>query len=137
MFRALVRNDLGSVFSNTATLAVTATANQPPIRTITLPAAGTTYSGGSVIAIRRNRHRSRRQGSLPDSAFTWRVDFHHNTHTHPFMAATTGVTCGTFTIPTIGETSANVWYRIYLTVRDADGLTRTSQLDILPQNAPA
>ena len=55
--------------------------------------------------------------TFPGSAFTWRVDFHHDTHTHPFMLATTGATSGSFTIPTTGETAANVWYRIYLTVR--------------------
>ena len=31
------------------------------------------------------------------------------------------MTSGTFTIPTTGETAANVWYRIYLTVRDSAG----------------
>src|SRR4029453_18618114 len=72
-------------------------------------------------------------GTLPASAFTWRVDFHHDTHTHPFMAATTGAQSGTFTIPTTGETSANVWYRIYLTVRDSAGATHTVQRDILPR----
>jgi len=49
------------------------------------------------------------------------------------MAATTGATGGSFTIPTSGETSANVWYRIYLTVRDSSGLTHTSQRDIMPR----
>src|SRR5947208_655295 len=38
-----------------------------------------------------------------------------------------------FTIPTTGETSANVWYRIYLTVRDTGGLTTTVQRDVLPR----
>ena len=37
------------------------------------------------------------------------------------------------TIPTTGETSANVWYRVYLTVRDAAGLTHTVQRDIFPR----
>ena len=43
-------------------------------------------------------------GTLPASAFTWRVDFHHDAHSHPFIPATTGVTSGSFTIPTTGET---------------------------------
>ena len=53
--------------------------------------------------------------------------------THPFIAPTTGASSGSFTIPTTGETAANVWYRIYLTVRDSGGLTHTSQRDIRPR----
>lgn len=60
------------------------------------------------------------------------MDFHHDTHSHPFIAATTGSRTGSFTIPTTGETSANVWYRILLTVRDSGGLTHTIQRDIQP-----
>src|SRR6185369_3080973 len=74
-------------------------------------------------------------GTLPASAFTWQVDFHHDTHVHPFIQATTGAKSGSFTIPTSGETSANVWYRLYLTVRDSAGLTHTSQRDILPRKS--
>jgi hypothetical protein len=71
-------------------------------------------------------------GNLPPSAFTWRVDFHHDTHVHPFMADTSGITTGTFTIANRGETSANVFYRVYLTVRDSSGLTQTSTVDVRP-----
>ena len=35
--------------------------------------------------------------------------------------------------PTTGETSANVWYRIHLTVRDSAGLTATTFRDVLPR----
>ena len=48
MFRVVVTNDFGSVFSNQAVLTVTT--NQAPTATITQPAAGTLYSGGSVIS---------------------------------------------------------------------------------------
>ena len=71
-------------------------------------------------------------GTLPPSAFTWRVDFHHDDHTHPFMPATSGITSGTFTIADRGETSANVFYRVILTVRDSSGLTHTSSVDVRP-----
>src|SRR6185295_1766481 len=74
-------------------------------------------------------------GTLPASAFTWQVDFHHDTHIHPFVPATTGSTSGSFTIPTSGETSANVWYRIHLTVRDSGGLTHEAIRDVLPRKA--
>ena len=73
-------------------------------------------------------------GTLPASAFTWRVDFHHDTHTHPFMPRPAARPSGSFTIPTTGETSANVWYRIHLTVRDSGGAdAHDLQRDVLPR----
>ena len=129
-FRAIVSNEFGSVISATATLTVSA--NQVPSGTITQPAAGTLYSGGSVIAF-AGTATDPEDGTLPSSAFTWRVDFHHDTHSHPFMAPTTGVTSGSFTIPTTGETSPNVWYRIFLTVNDSAGAAQTTFRDVLPR----
>jgi glucose/arabinose dehydrogenase len=133
-FRANVSNDFSpsGVFSNEAILTVSG--NEPPTGTILQPSVGTLYSGGSVITYNGTGTDSN-DGTLPASAFTWQVDFHHDTHIHPFMPATTGSKSGSFTIPTTGETSANVWYRIYLTVRDSAGLTHTSQRDILPRKA--
>jgi glucose/arabinose dehydrogenase len=131
-FRAVVSNTAGSVTSSEAVLTVTA--NQAPTAAITQPASGTTYQGGRVIAY-AGTGSDPEDGALPGTAFTWRVDFHHDTHTHPFVATTSGAASGSFTIPTTGETAANVWYRIYLTVRDASGATHTVQRDILPVTA--
>jgi glucose/arabinose dehydrogenase len=129
-FRVNVSNSFGNVFSNAAILTVTS--NQPPVAAITTPVAGTRYSGGVTVAF-AGTGSDPEDGILPASAFTWQVDFHHDTHTHPFVPATSGITGGTFDIPTTGETSANVWYRIFLTVRDSGGRTTTVQRDILPQ----
>jgi glucose/arabinose dehydrogenase len=128
-FRAIVSNSAGSVASNEAVLTVSA--NQPPTGTITLPAPGTIYDAGMVVNY-AGTATDPDEGVLPASAFTWQVDFHHDTHTHPFIQPTTGASSGSFTIPTIGHTEANVWYRIYLTVRDSRGFTHTTQRDILP-----
>jgi glucose/arabinose dehydrogenase len=129
-FRAVVRNSAGSVTSNEAVLTVSA--NRAPTATITQPAAGTLYSGGMVINY-SGTGTDPEQGNLPASAYTWQVDFHHDAHTHPFLPPTSGSTSGSFTIPTTGHTETNVWYRIYLTVRDSGGLTHTTQRDILPR----
>jgi glucose/arabinose dehydrogenase len=129
-FRVRVTNDIGSVFSNEAVLTVSQ--NQPPTAAIGQPSPGAQYGGGQVIAF-SGTGTDPEQGTLPASAFTWRVDFHHDTHLHPFVPATPGITGGTFTIPTTGETSANVWYRIHLTVRDAAGLTDDVYRDIQPR----
>jgi glucose/arabinose dehydrogenase len=128
-FRVVVTNDLGSVTSSEAVLTVSA--NQAPTATITQPGQGSTYTGGAVVAY-AGTGTDPEDGTLPASAFTWQVDFHHDTHVHPFVAPTTGARSGSFTVPRTGETSANVWYRIHLTVRDAAGLTHTTFRDIQP-----
>jgi glucose/arabinose dehydrogenase len=129
-FRAVVSNDAGNAVSNEAVLTVTT--NQPPAGTISQPASGTLYSAGNTITY-TGTGTDPEDGTLPASAFTWRVDFHHDTHTHPFIQPTSGSRNGTFTIPTTGHTEANVWYRIYLTVRDSGGLSHTSQRDVMPR----
>jgi len=131
-FRVRVSNAFGNALSNVATLSVTS--DKPPLAQILTPAQGTTYFGGMVVNYSGSAS-DFEDGDLPASAFTWQVDFHHDTHLHPFIAATTGSKTGTFTIPTRGETSSNVYYRIILKVKDSAGLTRTVTRDILPRKA--
>ncbi|HEU5133563.1 MAG TPA: PQQ-dependent sugar dehydrogenase [Steroidobacteraceae bacterium] len=129
MFRAVVSNSFGSVTSNSATLTVLT--NSPPTGVITAPANGTNYRGGQTFTFSGTAS-DPEQGPLPASAFTWQVDFHHDDHTHPHVAPVSGITTGTFTIANRGETSANVFYRVILTVRDSSGLTHTSSVDVRP-----
>lgn len=131
-FRVNVSNSVGNLFSNEATLTVTT--NVAPVATITAPATNLLYTGGMTVAFAgTGTDPDGAPSALPASAFSWRVDFHHDTHTHPFLPATSGITGGTFVVPTTGETSANVWYRIYLTVTDSGGLSHTVQRDVFPQ----
>src|SRR5439155_7631785 len=74
-------------------------------------------------------------GTLGGSHFTWQVDFHHDTHLHPFISPTTGSTGGTFIIPRVGETSSNTWYEILLTVTDNDGNSTMLKRDIYPKKS--
>ncbi|HEV2854604.1 MAG TPA: PA14 domain-containing protein [Thermoanaerobaculia bacterium] len=129
-FDVVVTNSFGSATSNPATLTVTA--NSAPSAVITAPANNTLYNAGDTIAY-SGTGTDPEDGNLPPSAFTWQVDFHHDTHTHPFLPAASGSTGGSFTIPKTGETSANVWYRIHLTVRDSGGLTSTTYVDVVPR----
>lgn len=131
-FRAIVSNDFGSAVSNSATLTVLA--NGAPTGRITAPANGTLYSGGQTFTFSGTAS-DPEDGTLPASAFTWRVDFHHDDHTHPHVPPTTGVTSGSFAIADRGETSANVFYRVILTVRDSAGLTHTSSVDVVPRTS--
>ena len=129
-FHAVVTNQFGSATSNAAVLTVTG--NAPPTATITQPLQGARYTAGSVISY-AGTGSDAEDGALPASAFTWRVDFHHDDHVHPFIAPTNGSKSGSFTIPTTGETSANVWYRIVLTVTDSSGQSTTVTRDLHPQ----
>jgi glucose/arabinose dehydrogenase len=131
-FRVNVSNGVSNLFSNEATLTVTT--NVAPVATITAPATNLLYTGGmSVTFAGTGTDPDGAPSTLPPSEFSWRIDFHHDTHTHPFLPSTSGITGGTFVVPTTGETSANVWYRIYLTVTDSGGLSHTVQRDVFPQ----
>jgi glucose/arabinose dehydrogenase len=129
VFRAVVSNSAGSITSNPATLTVPS--NAAPTGTITAPSNGAPYRGGQVFTF-AGTGTDPEDGALPASAFTWRVDFHHDDHNHPHLAPVSGITTGTFTIADRGETSANVFYRVYLTVTDSAGLTQTSFVDVRP-----
>lgn len=132
VFNVLVQNSVGSVTSSEATLTVLN--NQLPVATITSPVAGTSYSGGDIITF-TGTGTDAEDGTLPASAFTWKIDLYHfdtPAHSHPAMEPVSGIKTGTFTIPTQMETSANVLFRIFLTVVDATGATYTTSRDIVP-----
>ncbi len=129
-YQVVVSNAAGSVTSGIATLTVTAF-NAQPTATITLPANGAMYRGGDVINF-SGTATDPEDGALPASAFSWSVVFHHDTHVHDGPPIAEGVTSGSFTIPNSGETSANVFYRLHLTVADSQGLTDTETVDINP-----
>ena len=131
-YRCVISNSFGSVTSNAATLTVTG--NVAPTATITSPANNALYTAGDVVNYSGTGN-DVPDGTLPPSAFTWQVDFGHDTHFHPVVPATSGSRTGSFTIPTSGETSANVFYRIILTVRDSGGLTHTTYVDIRPRTS--
>ncbi|HEY0711792.1 MAG TPA: PA14 domain-containing protein, partial [Polyangia bacterium] len=131
-FRAVVSNSAGSATSNSATLTVLQ--NQPPVATISAPDDGQLYAAGETINY-AGSGQDAEDGTLPASSFTWEVVFHHDTHTHPFVPPTSGASAGSFTIPTLGETSANVWYRIHLRVRDSAGLVGSTSVDVRPRVA--
>jgi glucose/arabinose dehydrogenase len=132
LFRCTVSNSSGAATSNEASLTVTT--NQPPVASITQPVVGTLYQGGQTISY-SGTGTDPETGTLAGSVFTWEVTFHHDEHTHPFIAPTSGSTGGSFTIPNTGETSANVFYRIHLTVTDPVGLTHSVYRDLLPRTS--
>ncbi|KRB23062.1 PQQ-dependent sugar dehydrogenase [Rhizobacter sp. Root16D2] len=129
-FRAVVTNASGSVTSNDATLTVTT--NRAPTATIVAPAAGAGFSTGDVISYSGSGS-DPEDGNLPASAFTWKVDFQHDSHAHSFVTPVSGATNGSFTVPDFEATEANMWLRITLTVRDSSGATASATRDIIPR----
>jgi glucose/arabinose dehydrogenase len=134
LFNINVGDTQGSVWLDNVTLTAAADLGQPPVATISQPAANTRYRTGDVITFAGSAS-DPEDGPLPASALTWEVMFHHDTHTHPFIEPFSGATGGTFTIPDTGESSANVWYRIHLTATDSDGNKHEVTRDILPLTA--
>lgn len=130
-YQVVVSNAAGSVTSQVATLTVNAF-NAPPNASITTPTAGALYRGGDVISF-SGTATDPEDGTLPASAFSWSVVFHHDTHVHDGPPIADGVTSGTFPIPNSGETSANVFYRLYLIVTDSDGLRDTAFVNLNPR----
>lgn len=129
-FRVRATTGAGSVLSREAVLSVAP--NLAPTATITAPDASLRYAGAMTIAFAGTAI-DPEDGPLAPAAFTWRVDFHHDTHAHPFVPATAGIAAGSFVVPVVGETSANVWYRLTLTVADSRGRTHTAVRDVHPQ----
>jgi glucose/arabinose dehydrogenase len=129
-FDVVVSNAFGRAVSDSAQLTVLQDAG--PSASITQPVAGTTYAAGTTIRYAGTASDAE-DGVLPASAFTWWVDLHHESHTHPHVLPVTGSKTGSFWIPVSGETSAKVFYRIHLRVRDSAGLTRSVSRDVLPR----
>ena len=64
--------------------------------------SGATYAAGTVINYAGTGN-DVEDGTLPASAFTWWVDLHHDSHTHPHVLPRTGAKTGSFTIPRPGR----------------------------------
>lgn len=107
--------------------------NQVPTATIAAPASNLTYRGGDSVAYAGSAA-DHEDGVEPGSRLTWWVELHHDTHTHPFVPRTTGLG-GKFFVPPIGETSDNVFLRLYLEAVDAGGAADTVSRDIQPQKS--
>ncbi len=87
------------------------------------PTDGGLFRAGDVITFSGSAT-DVEDGTLPASAYTWNIDFLHEGHVHPGTPIT-GVTSGTFTIPTSGhDFSGYTRYRISLTVTDSTGCNR-------------
>lgn len=67
----------------------------------------------------------------PADPYRWEVVFHHELHAHPFLSNLAGAS-GQFSLPTLWETSTNVWFRVRLHITDSAGLESVVEADIHP-----
>ncbi|MFT6747712.1 MAG: glucose/arabinose dehydrogenase [Glaciecola sp.] len=124
-----VKNGIGEIYSDTIVLKVTQ--NQRPIITITSPLIASKYNSGDSL-IFEGSATDPEDGALNNVALEWKIDFHHNVHSHPVLPSTSGISRGAIFLPRIGETSIDVWHRVQLTATDSKGLTRISYVDVHP-----
>jgi glucose/arabinose dehydrogenase len=130
LFSVIVSNAQGEVASNAVQLTITT--NRFPTAKIDTPADTTGFAPNEQINY-AGTATDAEDGPLPASSFSWKVDFMHDTHSHPFNAPVTGASSGVFTVPAIDAEAANTWLRLSLSVADANGQTSTVVRDIYPK----
>ena len=118
--------------TNSPFASLTVSVGTPPVGQILTPTDGSLFVAGDHISISGDGTDAE-DGTLPNSAFSWTVIFHHDGHVHPGVGPINGVRNFTFDIPTSGhDFSGFTRYEIVLTVTDSDGLTHTSSVFIFP-----
>jgi glucose/arabinose dehydrogenase len=132
VFSCQVSNSFGNLTTNGAVLTVTSNTRPVPQLTVTLPNGATLYQAGQTIQFSGSATDAE-DGLLPTGALTWKIDFHHDEHTHPGLAPTSGIDAGSYAIPKVGETADDVWYRVILTAMDSEGFTKSIYQDVFPQ----
>jgi glucose/arabinose dehydrogenase/PKD repeat protein len=125
-----VRDGRGGV--GTATVRIDS-GNAPPTPTITSPAATDRFAVGQEITLTGSAT-DPEDGPLPDSALSWTVIKHHDTHVHPFLPPTTGNN-----VKIIGPepedfaATTTTYLEIQLTATDSRGLTTTVVRNMYPK----
>lgn len=107
---------------------------RPPVAVIKTPMPGALYRGSETIHF-RGLARDPDDSGLPLSALTWNVVLVHAGHVHPFLGPLSGVTAGSFVVPTSGHAPGETHYEIRLDVVDADGLPGSAARAIYPDLA--
>lgn len=132
-YTVVVSNVAGSDTSNIAKITI-GPKNSKPMAMIMTPSNGTLYKAGDSFDF-SGSGMDDEDGTLPASALTWYLDFHHDTHTHDGPPIATGTQTGKITIPVTGETSDTVWYVLKLIVTDSKGLKDTATVELLPKKS--
>ena len=104
----------------------------PPVAIISSPAAGASYVAGARIAFAGSAT-DPEDGAVPASRLTWRLERHHGADTSLPVAPIVGTASGSFVVPTTGDPSPDVWYRVRLSVTDSTGQEGSTFVDLTPR----
>lgn len=123
-------------FAVTVTATVDSAGNHPPAVKITLPLAGVRFNGGQEFEF-AGTATDPEEGALTGAAFTWTAKlFDGPGDPHPseiFMQP--GIATGHVLVPSLHDTDAAVFCRLYLKVKDSRGAIGRDSLDIQPNKA--
>ena len=134
---SIVSRTVGALLAVTATvLACSGEAVAPPpvngapVAVIGAPAAGATFRAGDAIAY-SGTGSDQEDGAIPPARLAWWVELWRGSQVERVVPRTVGQPGGAVTVPMRGL-GADARYRIYLEVRDADGLADTAMREVSP-----
>lgn len=132
-YRVIVTNNAGTATSLEATLNVVN--DTAPTAVINTPAAGFIWKAGTTLNFSGDGTDAE-DGTLPNSAFTWSVDYFTGTAQRPLYLQNTGIRGDSIAIPAITPyTGPDVFLRITLTTTDSLGISTTVTRDVFPQTS--
>ncbi|QQR85430.1 MAG: PQQ-dependent sugar dehydrogenase [Flavobacteriales bacterium] len=115
--------------SSTVCEAPPITVGIPPTVQIISPANGSFFQAGQVVEFTAL---ATDDEPVPPTTYVWTVQFQHDAHTHPEAGASGGATFD-LVVPTDGHGfSGNTWYRVTVTVTDADGIQASTSIEVFP-----
>ncbi len=124
-----VRDGRGGQDSATVRIDAGNNAPQPGIST---PTTSYLFRVGDQIILRGVAY-DPEDGWLPDDSLSWRVERHHNTHTHPYLPPTQGNNVAIVAPPPEDlESAGNSYLDVYLTATDSRGLSTTVARQVPP-----
>ncbi|TQF13828.1 PKD domain-containing protein [Myxococcus llanfairpwllgwyngyllgogerychwyrndrobwllllantysiliogogogochensis] len=126
-----VRDARGATPAQAATLRIDA-GNTAPVPVITGPLESLRFYAGQPLVLTGSATDAE-DGTLPATQLTWRALLHHNEHTHPLLAATSGNNIP-LTAPQPEDLPAVLtnFVEVQLTATDSQGRTTTVSRNLLP-----
>lgn len=110
--------------------------NTHPEVTMDVPAVNALFAEGQKFTLHGSAT-DLQDGPLSDSALTWEVRRHHNTHYHPYLDPTSGndieiIAPG----PEDYLAATNSYLEVLLTATDSNGLSTTISRNVMPLTVP-
>jgi arabinan endo-1,5-alpha-L-arabinosidase len=105
-----------------------------PIPAISEPTNGSLFAGGQPLTF-AGAATDYSGTPLSPSAFTWSGEFHSNGLAFAVFGPWSGVTNGTYLVPTNATTMTDVFYRLCLSVTDTNGNQQSVAQDVGPQTS--